>query len=54
MAGRVVLTAGLGPKGKHWETPMKHAPSVAFRRVWSLLLLGGRRGGKSQRRAWRS
>jgi hypothetical protein len=39
--------AAIGPKGKHWETPMKHAPSVTFRRVWSLLLLGGRRGGKS-------
>jgi hypothetical protein len=39
--------AAQGPKGKHWEAPMKHAPSVAFRRVWSLLLLGGRRGGKS-------
>ena len=38
--------AAIGPKGKHWETPMKHT-SVAFRRVWSLLLLGGRRGGKS-------
>jgi hypothetical protein len=39
--------AGQGPKGKHWDRPTKHTPSVAFRRVWSLLLLGGRRGGKS-------
>ncbi len=39
--------AAQGPKGAHWDAPMKHAPSVAFRRVWSLLLLGGRRGGKS-------
>jgi len=39
--------AAQGPKGPHWEAPMRHAPSVAFRRVWSLLLLGGRRGGKS-------
>ncbi len=39
--------AAQGPKGKHREVPMKHAPSLAFRRVWSLLLLGGRRGGKS-------
>jgi hypothetical protein len=37
----------LGKKGPHWAAPMKHKPSEAFRRVWSLLLLGGRRGGKS-------
>lgn len=37
----------LGKKGPHWDAPMKHKPSVPFRRVWSLLLLGGRRGGKS-------
>src|SRR5690348_7643755 len=36
-----------GPKGKHWDAPMKHLPGAPFRRVWSLLLLGGRRGDKS-------
>lgn len=46
----------IGPKGPHWDKPYevpdatregKPRVSVAFRRVWTLLLEGGRRGGKS-------
>ena len=53
----------IGPKGKHWDEPFiiecdapyatdtigtgKPRISVEFRRVWTMLLEGGRRGGKS-------
>lgn len=42
--------AAQGVKGKHWESPGEiPGPriSVAFRRVWTLMLVGGRRAGKS-------
>lgn len=40
---------GRGARGAHWDEP-KTIPgriSVAFRRVWTLMLIGGRRSGKS-------
>jgi hypothetical protein len=51
-----------GPKGAHWDSPatipgrldgvrwgrkLKARISIEFRRVWTLMLVGGRRGGKS-------
>jgi hypothetical protein len=38
-----------GPSGAHWDEPTEipGKMSVAFRRVWTLMLVGGRRGGKS-------
>lgn len=41
--------ASRGSKGKHWAEPatIPGRVSVAFRRVWTLMLVGGRRGGKS-------